>query len=75
MVLTFEAFFFFRAHQIAVTTNHHVLIYAPSKTPASGEKVRPKSPYINPRYPRQSCTLTYDHEYSLDQVLGAERDS
>ncbi|KAG0029994.1 regulator of (H+)-ATPase in vacuolar membrane [Podila clonocystis] len=26
--------------KIAVTTNHHVLIYAPSKIPASGEKIR-----------------------------------
>ncbi|KAF9322115.1 regulator of (H+)-ATPase in vacuolar membrane [Podila horticola] len=26
--------------KIAVTTNHHVLIYAPSKTPSSGEKIR-----------------------------------
>ncbi|KAF9213257.1 regulator of (H+)-ATPase in vacuolar membrane [Podila verticillata] len=25
--------------KIAVTTNHHVLIYAPSKTPASGDKI------------------------------------
>ncbi|KAG0089757.1 regulator of (H+)-ATPase in vacuolar membrane, partial [Podila epicladia] len=26
--------------KIAVTTNHHILIYAPSKTPASGEKIK-----------------------------------